>query len=113
MTWDNGRTIKTDLLSSSELSTLPEHSLAKILGHVAHTHTRTHTHAHTHTHTHTHTPHLVGVFLCFQGYDISFLITNFHTEQMYKHKLVDFVIQVSVCLFSVGSGVLCVMSMLG
>uniref|UniRef100_A0AAY4D1Q9 Actin-related protein 2/3 complex subunit 4 n=1 Tax=Denticeps clupeoides TaxID=299321 RepID=A0AAY4D1Q9_9TELE len=26
------------------------------------------------------------------GYDISFLITNFHTEQMYKHKLVDFVI---------------------
>uniref|UniRef100_A0A8C6U0E4 Actin-related protein 2/3 complex subunit 4 n=1 Tax=Neogobius melanostomus TaxID=47308 RepID=A0A8C6U0E4_9GOBI len=28
----------------------------------------------------------------FQGYDISFLITNFHTEQMYKHKLVDFVI---------------------
>ncbi|KAI8904419.1 hypothetical protein EDD86DRAFT_213384 [Gorgonomyces haynaldii] len=28
-----------------------------------------------------------------QGYDISFLITNFHTEQMYKHKLVDFVIQ--------------------
>ena len=29
-----------------------------------------------------------------QGYDISFLITNFHTEQMYKHKLVDFVIQV-------------------
>lgn len=30
--------------------------------------------------------------LSFQGYDISFLITNFHTEQMYKHKLVDFVI---------------------
>lgn len=29
-----------------------------------------------------------------QGYDISFLITNFHTEQMYKHKLVDFVVQV-------------------
>lgn len=28
----------------------------------------------------------------FQGYDISFLITNFHTEAMYKHKLVDFVI---------------------
>ena len=27
------------------------------------------------------------------GYDISFLITNFHTEQMFKHKLVDFVIQ--------------------
>jgi len=28
-----------------------------------------------------------------KGYDISFLITNFHTEQMYRHKLVDFVIQ--------------------
>lgn len=28
-----------------------------------------------------------------EGYDISFLITNFHTEQMFKHKLVDFVIQ--------------------
>ncbi|XP_061760123.1 actin-related protein 2/3 complex subunit 4-like [Nerophis ophidion] len=27
-----------------------------------------------------------------EGYDISFLITHFHTEQMYKHKLVDFVI---------------------
>jgi len=28
-----------------------------------------------------------------KGYDISFLITNIHTEQMYKKKLVDFVIQ--------------------
>ncbi|KAK2158023.1 hypothetical protein LSH36_178g00015 [Paralvinella palmiformis] len=27
-----------------------------------------------------------------EGYDISFLVTNFHTEQMYKHKLVDFII---------------------
>ncbi|XP_067929079.1 actin-related protein 2/3 complex subunit 4-like [Watersipora subatra] len=27
-----------------------------------------------------------------QGYDISFLITNFHLEGMYKHKLVDFII---------------------
>ncbi|XP_067934111.1 actin-related protein 2/3 complex subunit 4-like [Watersipora subatra] len=27
-----------------------------------------------------------------EGFDISFLITNFHMEQMYKHKLVDFVI---------------------
>ncbi|XP_013412548.1 actin-related protein 2/3 complex subunit 4 [Lingula anatina] len=27
------------------------------------------------------------------GYDISFLVTNFHTEQMYKHKIVDFIIQ--------------------
>ncbi|TPP67876.1 Actin protein 2/3 complex subunit 4 [Fasciola gigantica] len=26
------------------------------------------------------------------GYDISFLITNFHTEQMFKPKLVDFII---------------------
>ncbi|KAJ9590207.1 hypothetical protein L9F63_016657 [Diploptera punctata] len=26
------------------------------------------------------------------GYDVSFLITNFHTEQMYKHKLVDFIV---------------------
>eukprot|EP01092_Planopodium_desertum_P001442 TRINITY_DN1207_c0_g1_i1.p1 TRINITY_DN1207_c0_g1~~TRINITY_DN1207_c0_g1_i1.p1 ORF type:complete len:151 (-),score=14.01 TRINITY_DN1207_c0_g1_i1:63-515(-) len=28
-----------------------------------------------------------------KGYDVSFLICNFHTEQMYKHKLVDFVVQ--------------------
>jgi actin related protein 2/3 complex subunit 4 len=28
-----------------------------------------------------------------KGYDISFLVTNFHTELMYKHKLVDFIIQ--------------------
>ena len=28
-----------------------------------------------------------------QGYDISFLITNVHTEEMLKHKLVDFIIQ--------------------
>ncbi|CCA68294.1 probable ARP2/3 complex 20 kDa subunit [Serendipita indica DSM 11827] len=27
------------------------------------------------------------------GYDISFLITNFHAETMLKHKLVDFIIQ--------------------
>ncbi len=27
-----------------------------------------------------------------QDYDISFLITNFHTEAMYKSKVVDFVI---------------------
>ncbi len=35
---------------------------------------------------------LISSICAFQGYDISFLITNFHTEQMYKHKLVDFVI---------------------
>jgi len=28
-----------------------------------------------------------------QGYDISFLITNFHIESMWKHKLVDFILQ--------------------
>jgi actin related protein 2/3 complex subunit 4 len=28
-----------------------------------------------------------------QGYDISFLITNFITEQLLKHKLVDFIIE--------------------
>ncbi|EFA77917.1 actin related protein 2/3 complex [Heterostelium album PN500] len=28
-----------------------------------------------------------------EGYDISFLVTNFHTESMFKHKLVDFIIQ--------------------
>lgn len=36
--------------------------------------------------------YLIMTFVFLQGYDISFLITNFHTEQMYKHKLVDFVI---------------------
>jgi len=28
-----------------------------------------------------------------KDYDISFLITNAHTESMYKHKLVDFILQ--------------------
>ena len=28
-----------------------------------------------------------------KGYDISFLITNYHCEAMYKHKLIDFVVQ--------------------
>ncbi|KAJ2716877.1 Arp complex subunit [Coemansia spiralis] len=28
-----------------------------------------------------------------KNYDISFLVTNFHTEQMFKHKLVDFIIE--------------------
>jgi len=36
--------------------------------------------------------HFFFSYFYLQGYDISFLITNFHTEQMYKHKLVDFVI---------------------
>jgi len=26
------------------------------------------------------------------GYDISFLITNFHTESMYRYKIIDFII---------------------
>lgn len=28
-----------------------------------------------------------------KGYDISFLVTNFHTEEMLKNKLVDFIIE--------------------
>jgi hypothetical protein len=32
-------------------------------------------------------------FLFFQGYDISFLITNYHCEDMHKHKLIDFIVQ--------------------
>ncbi|XP_078434551.1 binding protein [Wolffia australiana] len=28
-----------------------------------------------------------------QGYDISFLITNYHCEEMQKHKLIDFIVQ--------------------
>ncbi|XP_042515649.1 actin-related protein 2/3 complex subunit 4 isoform X2 [Macadamia integrifolia] len=28
-----------------------------------------------------------------QGYDISFLITNYHCEDMQKHKLIDFIVQ--------------------
>ncbi len=34
----------------------------------------------------------VELFFSIQGYDISFLITNFHTDEMYRHKLIDFVI---------------------
>jgi hypothetical protein len=33
------------------------------------------------------------IIMHLQGYDISFLITNFHSETMLKHKLVDFIIQ--------------------
>lgn len=28
-----------------------------------------------------------------QGYDISFLITNYHCEEMQKQKLIDFIVQ--------------------
>jgi actin related protein 2/3 complex subunit 4 len=31
-----------------------------------------------------------------EGYDISFLITNAHLEKMWKHKLVDFIVQVTI-----------------
>lgn len=33
-----------------------------------------------------------------QGYDISFLITNTHTDTMLKHKIVDFIIQLRISL---------------
>ena len=36
-----------------------------------------------------------------QGYDISFLVTNTHCDEMYKHKIVDFVVdfmEVSILL---------------
>jgi len=36
---------------------------------------------------------LKGLTNIVKGYDISFLITNTHTEEMLKHKLVDFIIQ--------------------
>lgn len=40
-----------------------------------------------------------------QGYDISFLITNVHSETMLKHKVVDFIIQcvASECFYIVRS----------
>ena len=28
-----------------------------------------------------------------QGFDVSFLLTNFNLEAMWKHKLIDFVVQ--------------------
>lgn len=35
-----------------------------------------------------------------QGYDISFLITNYHCEEMFKHKLIDFVVSFMEVLLS-------------
>lgn len=35
----------------------------------------------------------IPMLMPLKGYDISFLITNTHTEEMLKHKLVDFIIQ--------------------
>lgn len=37
--------------------------------------------------------HLCRTLIMTKGYDISFLITNFHTEEMLKHKLVDFIVE--------------------
>ena len=34
-----------------------------------------------------------------EGFDISFLITNFHTERMLKHKLVGFIVKTGEDLF--------------
>ena len=31
-----------------------------------------------------------------EGFDISFLITNFHTERMLKHKLVGFIVEIFI-----------------
>lgn len=31
-----------------------------------------------------------------EGYDISFLITHINVEKMWKHKLIDFIVQVSI-----------------
>ncbi|KAH0471160.1 hypothetical protein IEQ34_000883 [Dendrobium chrysotoxum] len=39
-----------------------------------------------------------------QGYDISFLITNYHCEDMHKHRLVDFIVQFLEVNCSVFSG---------
>ena len=36
-----------------------------------------------------------------QGYDISFLITNNHTDTMLKHKIVDFIIQLRALHMSI------------
>jgi hypothetical protein len=36
---------------------------------------------------------LLSAAILSQGYDISFLITNTHTEEMQKHKLVDFIVR--------------------
>ena len=33
------------------------------------------------------------MILLLQGYAISFLITNFHMESMWRHKVVDFIIK--------------------
>ena len=42
-----------------------------------------------------------------QGYDISFLITNTHSETMLKHKIVDFIIQCASCCCCWADLILC------
>lgn len=37
--------------------------------------------------------YIVPFFVAVQGYDISFLITNYHCEEMQKQKLIDFIVQ--------------------
>lgn len=34
-----------------------------------------------------------GSRVFYQGYDISFLVTHTHLEKLWKHKLIDFIIQ--------------------
>lgn len=41
-------------------------------------------------------PSIAGVsptYDCVQGFDISFLVTHTHLEKLWKHKLIDFIIQ--------------------
>jgi len=40
-----------------------------------------------------HAPPLPPLHPPSQGYDVSFLLTNFNLEAMWKHKLIDFVVQ--------------------
>lgn len=46
---------------------------------------------------------LLSLLILIKGYDISFLITHTHLENMWKHKLVDFIIQVTyiVCCHNI------------
>ena len=38
-------------------------------------------------------PVLISVVCVDQGFDISFLVTHSHLEKLWKHKLIDFIIQ--------------------
>ncbi|XP_054776835.1 uncharacterized protein LOC129285264 isoform X3 [Prosopis cineraria] len=37
--------------------------------------------------------HMTRTLFTKEGYDISFLVTNYHCEEMQKHKLIDFIVQ--------------------